>query len=185
MTLTVKERGQYAATLRQVQVTLMETLAAWVPTTPEMEVKLLFGEHVYDTAQHADAFGKRTFELRLPLHHGLPPSYEYEALLADIAALVATPQRIAAMYDVLLPGLAERYRHYIGETDTLLDAPSVRILKQVLFDTDRMLDQSRTLRHQLPELAQVDSDWMNSLRQREVSIQQIVGTPVEAMAEVG
>ncbi len=39
--LTVKERGQFVATLRYVHVSLMETLAAWVPTTPEMEVKLL------------------------------------------------------------------------------------------------------------------------------------------------
>ena len=53
--LTVKERGQFVATLRYVHVSLMETLAAWVPTTPEMEVKLLFGEHIWDVAQHADA----------------------------------------------------------------------------------------------------------------------------------
>ena len=185
MTLTVKERGQYAATLRQVQVTLMETLAAWVPTTPEMEVKLLLGEHVYDAAQHADAFGKRTFELRLPLHHSLPPSDEYAALLGDVAALEETPQRIAAIYDVLLPGLQERYRRYIGETDTLLDAPTVRIMKQILFDTDRMLDQARTLRQELPELTRVDPSWINGLRQREAGIQRIVGVPAEAMAEVG
>jgi len=59
--MTVKERGRFVATLRWVNVSIMETLAAWVPTTPEMEAKLLFGEHIWDAAQHADALGKRTF----------------------------------------------------------------------------------------------------------------------------
>ena len=48
--LTVKGRAQFGATMRHLHVWLMETLAAWVPTSPEMEAKLLFGEHVWDAA---------------------------------------------------------------------------------------------------------------------------------------
>ena len=40
-------------------VALMEIAAAWTPTTPEMEVKVLLGRHIWDFAQHADALGKR------------------------------------------------------------------------------------------------------------------------------
>ena len=78
--LTVKERGHFVATLRYVHVTLMETLAAWVPTTPEVEVKLLLGEHIWDVAQHADSLGKRTFELRLPLQHSARAADPYVAI---------------------------------------------------------------------------------------------------------
>ena len=85
MYLNVKQRGDHVATFRWIEVRLMETLAAWVPTTPEMEVKLLFGEHIWDAAQHADALGKRTFELRLPLQHSLGPAGGYVDLLADVA----------------------------------------------------------------------------------------------------
>src|SRR5262245_2806833 len=53
--LSVKERGHFVATMRSAHVSLMETMAAWVPTTPEMEVKLLLGEHIWDMAQHADS----------------------------------------------------------------------------------------------------------------------------------
>ena len=38
MSLSVKLRGEYVATFRAIEVHLMEMLAAWVPTTPEMEV---------------------------------------------------------------------------------------------------------------------------------------------------
>ncbi|KPK05001.1 MAG: hypothetical protein AMS20_07585, partial [Gemmatimonas sp. SG8_28] len=60
MTMSVRERADWIATFRFISVNLMETLARWVPNTPEMEVKLLFGRHLWEFAQHADAFGKRT-----------------------------------------------------------------------------------------------------------------------------
>jgi hypothetical protein len=171
--LTVKERGQFVATMRYVQVWLMETLARWVPTTPEMEVKLLFGEHIWDAAQHADALGKRTFELRLPLQHSLRPSDAYAALLDEVAAIEPTPQRITAVYDVLLPALAARYRRYLEHTDTLSDAPTVRILERDLADITRMIETCRSLRQELPDLESRDGAWTASLQAREAAIERI------------
>ena len=52
--------------------------------------------------------GKRTFELRLPLQHSLRPADAYGDFLAELAALGPTPQRLAAVYDVVLPALAAR-----------------------------------------------------------------------------
>src|SRR5262250_3235192 len=106
MGLTVKQRGQHIATFRFVEVRLMETLSAWVPTTPEMEAKLLFGAHIWDTAQAADALGKRTYELRLPLQHSMKPAAGYLQLLDGLAAVDGAAPRIAAFYDVIVPGLA-------------------------------------------------------------------------------
>ena len=67
MSLSVQDRAEYVATFRFIQVFLMETLARWVPQTPEMEVKVLFGRHIWDLAQQADGLGKRGYELRAPL----------------------------------------------------------------------------------------------------------------------
>jgi hypothetical protein len=183
--LTVKERGHFVATLRYVQVWLMETLAAWVPTTPEMEVKLLFGEHLWDAAQHADALGKRTFELRLPLQHSLRPADAYADLLAELAAIGPTPQRLAAVYDVLLPALETRYQRYIAQTDALSDAPTVRILERDLADTARMIEGGRALRRELPALQLADRSWATALQTREAAIEGIVastGGPVAVEA---
>jgi hypothetical protein len=179
--LTVKERGQFVATMRHVSVTLMETLAAWVPTTPEMEVKLLFGEHIWDVAQHADALGKRTFELRLPLQHSLRPADAYADFLAELAAIVPTPQRLAAVYDVLLPALAVRYRRYLDRTDALSDAPTVRILEQYLADSARMVQASHALREELTDLQPADAQWTEALRAREATLEDVVA-PAGAVA---
>src|SRR6516165_5764007 len=66
MITKVSERGRSVATFRYVCVWMMETIARWTPTTPEMEAKVMMGRHIWEYAQMADALGKRTFELRLP-----------------------------------------------------------------------------------------------------------------------
>ena len=37
----------------------MRVLGGWIALTPELPAKLLFGRHVWDCAQHADAWGRR------------------------------------------------------------------------------------------------------------------------------
>lgn len=180
--LTVKERGHFVATLRYVHVAIMETLAAWVPTTPEMEVKLLFGEHIWDVAQHADSLGKRTFELRMALQRSNRPAEEYVGLLATVTGLGPTPQRLAAIYDMLLPGLAARQRRYVETTDRLVDAPTVRILERYLSDTARMIDAANALRRELPALQLTDGKWLEALQKREAGLELLAAAPAEAVA---
>jgi hypothetical protein len=180
--LTVKERGQFVATLRYVYVSLMETLAAWVPTTPEMEVKLLFGEHVWDVAQYADSLGKRTFELRMPLQRSMRPADGYVDFLATVAAIEPTPQRLAAMYDVVLPALAARQQRYLEKTDKLVDAPTVRLVDRFLADTTRMIDSAHALRHDLPALQFPDRQWAAALQTKEASLDLLAPVAPEAVA---
>lgn len=171
---TVKERGAHIATFRYVEVRLMEMLSGWVPTTPEMEVKLLFGPHIWDAAQAADALGKRAHELRLPLQHSLAPAAAYLGLLEAVADAESAPQRIAACYDVLLPGFAARLRTYLARTDTLMDAPSVRIIDGILATQDRMIRDANELRESLPALRIADPGWVQGLRARETAVAALV-----------
>jgi hypothetical protein len=180
MGLTVKQRGQNVATLRFVEVRLMETLASWVPTTPEMEAKLLLGAHIWDTAQAADALGKRTYELRLPVQHSLTPVVGYLEVLDGLAAAEGAAQRIAAFYDVMLPGLAARYRKYLAQTDTLMDAPTVRIVERILETGARMMREANDLRAELPALKLGESEWLSRLAERERNVPELV---VELEAE--
>lgn len=137
MTLSVSDRARAIATFRFVEVRLMEIAAAWTPSTPEMEVKVMFGRHIWEFAQHADALGKRTFELRRPEQWSLPPAQAFGRLLEEIAGIEDTPGRLGALYDGLLPGLGRRYRSYCDATDRLLDGPSVVVIERILPELDR------------------------------------------------
>lgn len=116
----------------------MRMLAQWVPTTPQMEVKILFGRHVWDCARHADALGKRAFELRAPLHYTLPGSAAFGRFLDEVAGLGSAADRVAGFYEVVRPVVSGHYRGYIGLTDSLMDEPTVRILQDALDDFERM-----------------------------------------------
>src|SRR5690242_10979711 len=117
MTLTVRERADTLGTLRFISVFAMETLARWVPTTPDLEVKVVFGRHIWDFAQHADGLGRRTHELRAALHYTVTPLAPYHQALEALRACVASGDRVAAFYDAFLPDLDKRYRAFLGATD--------------------------------------------------------------------
>jgi hypothetical protein len=160
MSLTVNDRVRAIATFRFIEVRLMEITAAWTPTTPEMEVKVLFGRHIFDFAQHADWLGKRTFELRKPEQYSLKPVDSYVGVIDALAAVEETDKRLSALYDVFIPALENRYRAYIEATDGLLDEPSVVIIERILIDFGRMRRDAERLRDRiavpavaLPELA--------------------------------
>jgi len=159
MGLSVAERGRRIATFRFVEARLMEIAAAWTPTTPELEVKVLLGRHIWDFAQHADALGKRAFELRLPLQHSLRPAPPYAALIEDLAGLEATSERLAVLYDALLPGLERRYQAYAGAADTILDAPSLVIVERILQDLARQRREAHELRDELGLPAEPPMSW--------------------------
>lgn len=148
MKMSVSERANAVATFRFIEVRLMETLARWTPTTPEMELKILFGRHIWDFAQHADALGKRVFELRQPEQHSRRPAEPYVALLDQVAALSGSEERLAAVYDGLVPGLERRYRDYLATCDPILDEPTVVILNRILGDFQRQRSEVEEARRE-------------------------------------
>jgi hypothetical protein len=174
MSLSVQERAENVATFRFIHVFLMETLARWVPNTPEMEVKVLLGRHIWYLAQQADALGHRTYELRAPLQFSLRPKEGYVKFLEDFAGTASTPQKIHGFYDAILPALAARYQIYLNSTDRLLDEPSVRVIERILEEFSRMGDESRALRDELPELRLEGKDWPAELAKREAAEADIV-----------
>jgi hypothetical protein len=150
MNIPVKERALSIATFRFIHVRLMETAARWTPSTPEMEVKVMLGRHIWDFARQADILGKRTFELRLPEQHSLAPTTAYIGFLDAVVRTPNTSDRLASLYEGVLPGLERRYRAYIEHTDPILDEPSIIILENILRDFQR---QRRDAQQVLSELS--------------------------------
>ena len=146
MTMTVRERADTVGTLRFASVFAMETLAGWVPTTPDLEAKILFGRHIWEFAQHADAMGKRTHELRAALHYTPEPLPPYREALEVLRATEGATERIVSFYDVFLPDLEQRVRAFMEATDPFLDEPSIRVMQRAVADYARLAEESRATR---------------------------------------
>src|SRR2546430_9223932 len=131
---SIAEQADIVATFRYVSVFLMETLARWTPLTPELEVKILFGRHLWEFAQHADALGRRTAELRAGLHYTRSPVPEYRQALDEYSSFDLTSERVCCVYDAMIPDLARRYQEFLQDADRLLDQPSIQIVERILQD---------------------------------------------------
>lgn len=168
----MQQRAETLGTFRWIAVRMMRQLAEWVPTTAEMEVKVLFGRHVWDCARHADAFGKRAFELRAPLQYTLPAMPAYRTWLDELGHAEGAADRVCALYDVMLPALRARYAAYAAATDALMDEPSVRVIESAIADHVRMrTDRERLLAGvSLPQPTFAAAAW----REREAAIDPIV-----------
>src|SRR5881396_3963587 len=81
----------------------MRALGGWIALTPELSAKLLLGRHVWDLAQHADAFGKRLPELRAHAQVSEPASDRVVAFmdaLEEPEAPQQTVERLVGVYRV-------------------------------------------------------------------------------------
>ena len=59
---TVRETSQRMANYRYLELQMMEMIAGWCHTTPQLAFKATFGYHVYDHAQAAELLGERPEE---------------------------------------------------------------------------------------------------------------------------
>ena len=150
--MKVKDRAEAVGTYRHVNVFLMETLARWVPSTPEMEAKILFGRHLWLFAQLADRLGRRARELRAPLHYSRAPDPGFADALAALAAQQATGDRLEALYASALPAVERAYAEYLERSDALIDEPTVLIVRDAVRDLERMRAERARLGEEVPAL---------------------------------
>jgi len=172
--LNVKQRANSVGTLRFISVFLMETLARWIPTTPELEIKVLFSRHVWRMAQQADRLGRRARELRSPLHYTRAPRQQFTAALKQLAAVGDSIDRIDAFHAVALPALVAAYRRYLAETDRLTDEPTVVICEQALSEIAAMQRERDDWGSEIPKSRAVDSRELAAVRQAMAASEEIV-----------
>jgi hypothetical protein len=128
---TVRENSQRLANYRYLELQMMEMIAGWCHTTPQIAFKATFGYHVYDHAQAADLLGERLEQLRSTRDSQEPGSDEFARLCETVWKLDDTVARLTAVYRVLEPHLVSSYVYHADATDPLADTPTVRLLRQL------------------------------------------------------
>jgi len=118
----------------------MRVLGGWIALTPEVDVKLLFGRHVWDCAQHADLWGKRLPELRAKAQESEPASAQAVAVFDRIETAAATGQtieRVVSIYRVIKPHLATVYERHLAVANPVYEPPTRRILLRCIEEERR------------------------------------------------
>ncbi len=158
--LEVDESARTVRHYRYVTERMMRILGGWIALTPELSAKLLFGRHVWDNAQHADAWGKRLPELRAAAQVSEPANERLVAFMDALEAAEApgqTIERVVGVYRVLKPQLLAAYEAHLASTNAVDEPPTCRILSRCIADERRHVAAGEAIaRHLLrtPALAE-------------------------------
>jgi len=129
-------------------------MAGWIALTPELSAKLLLGRHVWDNAQHADAWGRRLPELRAHAQESEPANDAFVAFMDAIEAPEApgeTAERLAGVYRVLKPHLLAVYVRHLESANPVYEPPTCRILARCIEDERRHIGAGETIIRHLAE----------------------------------
>ena len=155
-TVSVDASARRIREYRWIEERLMRMLGGWIALTPELPIKLLFGRHVWDCAQHADLWGRRLPELRAPAHDGQPPSEAFARLLERMEGYQdrhESVQRVVAVYRVLKPHLVSAYERHLREANPVYEPPTRRILARCLDEERRHVAAGAVILERFPAAA--------------------------------
>src|SRR5947209_198654 len=125
-------------------VRLHEILTARITAEPIYDLKTAFSLHAYLCAEHVAALANRVGEMREPPlgleavpHEGLAVFFD------EILAVPTTEELLVGVYEKALPALDAALERHLDDTNPLVDAPSVRIIRFARLELADMLDFGR------------------------------------------
>ncbi|PYM93692.1 MAG: hypothetical protein DME04_10945 [Candidatus Rokuibacteriota bacterium] len=150
-TFSAEHSARLLRNYRYVVERTMRALGGWIALTPELSAKLLMGRHVWDLAQHCDAFGRRLPELRAHAHESEPANpavATFMDALEEPEAPDQTVERLVGVYSVLKPHLLATYRGHLARANPVYEPPTRRILTRCIEDeTKHVVAGEEILRH--------------------------------------
>lgn len=184
----VEESARLLRHYRYATERMMRTLGGWLALTPELSAKLVMGRHVWDSAQHADAFGRRLPELRAPAQASEPANAAFVAFMDAVESPEAPPltiERLVGMYRVLKPHLVAAYTRHLERANAVYEPPTRRILSRCIEDEHRHIAAGTTvLRHlaSAPELTARAEAWQARLEGLLAAAGGVAGDGMTALA---
>ncbi|WP_369392996.1 DUF455 family protein [Streptomyces sp. CG1] len=143
-------------------------LASWTCDIPEIEAKILVGDHLHRDARTVSALRYRIEELAHDPSPQVDPANTAHCPpdLAVVSWLDATLPRLYGLYFAVKSRLAERMRRHAGATHPVADEPTVRLLREAADDLEaqvrdagEVMDQLRMIFPDLPAPAVTAAEW--------------------------
>jgi hypothetical protein len=119
---------------------LHQIFTARITAEPILELKHAFSLHSHICAEHTTALRKRVAEMREP-PLGLEeiPHPALEIFFDEVLAAPKTEQLVLGLYGKAIPALKAALQKHLADTNRLVDAPSVRLIRFALVEVEDML----------------------------------------------
>jgi hypothetical protein len=120
---------------------LHEILTARITAEPIYELKTGFAHHAYLCSEHVQSLRTRVGEMREP-PLGLEeiPHPALEIFFDEILAAPTTAELVIGVYEKALPALEATMKRHLADTNSLTDAPSIRVIRFARLELADMID---------------------------------------------
>ena len=137
---TVEENAERLLRFFLFERSTLRAIAGWSMGTPEFEVKVSLGRHIYWHAEAGMKIRTRLTELRTA--EETTDKFQSEDIAEFFNELIYSESPahfVAALYGVLLPHLHQAYLEHSAHTDQVADAPTIRMIRHILPDYEEMI----------------------------------------------
>lgn len=144
--------GETATRLREAAAVFSQTtllLTRWVVDTPEIEAKILFGDHIYRDAVSADKLLRRLEALAVDTGDQWFRPEQCVPLVEGSVRAATTPAKLRAMYDVMKPSLVSALEAHAAAIHPVWDEPTLRVLHEIIMDLAEQRSAATRLRADL------------------------------------
>src|SRR5260221_49420 len=138
---SVEENGRRLLRWFYLERRLMQALGAWTLSIPEFEVKLETGRHIFYHADAARLFRERLHEQEQRFSEvDQHRDAGMDRFIEEMLSASSPAELLVGVHQVLGRALQTAYRHHIDDTDSIADAPTIRVLRRILADYEPMLE---------------------------------------------
>lgn len=143
--LTLEENRRLFSNYFHLLRRIVHLHMGWLPRVGSLDVKVLLGIHVYEDAVFLYVMEKRLRYLGLEPDELAAPGPELEGLLALLDGFGTWEEYVAAVYNVVKPGLIDIWETHFTRADPVLDEPSRRVLSDFLRVTSQHISGGMAL----------------------------------------
>jgi bacterioferritin (cytochrome b1) len=138
---SVEENSRHLLRFFYFERRLMQALGAWTLSIPEFEVKLETGRHIFYHADAARGLRERLHEQEKRIADvDAFRDGEIDRFIDELLSASDAAELLVGIHQVAGRSLERAYRHHIDNTDSITDAPTIRLLRRILADYEPMLE---------------------------------------------
>ncbi len=119
---------------------LMLIGCAHLPARADWELKLGVGRHIYEDGEATAALRKRVVELRTSSKSlGRSPDPNMELFFEELVHVNSDLEFATMIYGFVKPRLLQIYRNHVQETQQIVDQPTIRMFRQIIWDLEQQV----------------------------------------------
>lgn len=149
----VEKNAKVIQRYRFIHEGLLKVAAGHLPAREDWDLKMGLCKHMYEDAEAANSFRDRIPDLRTSSAIlNKEPDATLSLMMDELIHAANDYELVSGIYGVIKPALLATYKRHIETTQQIVDQPTIRILRSIVFDLEEQLEWGKQLQAELSKI---------------------------------